>query len=161
LRLQATPLPSWPADAASGVGSSPMIVHVLGSAAGGGFPQANCNCRNCRAVRGGSPSLRPRSQTCVAVSRDGSSWMLLGASPDLRHQVTSTPFLHPRPEQGPRSSPIEAVVLTNGEVDGIAGLLSLREGFAFDLLAPNTCSTRSRPAPSSTSWLPLMCAEHL
>jgi pyrroloquinoline quinone biosynthesis protein B len=112
-----------------------MIVHVLGSAAGGGFPLANCNCRNCRAVRGGSPSLRPRSQTCVAVSRDGSSWMLLGASPDLRHQVTSTPFLHPRPEQGPRSSPIEAVVLTNGEVDGIAGLLNLREGFAFDLLA--------------------------
>jgi pyrroloquinoline quinone biosynthesis protein B len=112
-----------------------MIVHVLGSAAGGGFPQANCNCRNCRAVRAGSPSFQPRSQTCIAVSRTGLSWILLGASPDLRQQIDAAAHLHPRPECGPRSSPIKAVMLTNGEVDSIAGLLSLREGFVFDLLA--------------------------
>lgn len=63
-------------------------------------------------------------------------WILVGASPDLREQIIAAPFLHPQPDRGPRSSPIQAVVLTNGEVDGIAGLLSLREGFAFDLLAP-------------------------
>jgi pyrroloquinoline quinone biosynthesis protein B len=112
-----------------------MIVHVLGSAAGGGFPQANCNCRNCRAVRAGESYFRPRLQTCIAVSRTGLAWTLIGTSPDLRQQITAASFLHPQPEHGPRSSPIEAVVLTNGEVDGMAGLLSLREGFAFDLLA--------------------------
>lgn len=112
-----------------------MIVQVLGSAAGGGFPQANCNCRNCHAVRAGSRFLRPRLQTGVAVSSAESGWLLIGASPDLRQQITAAPFLHPRPRRGSRSSPIEAVLLTNGEVDGIAGLLSLREGFEFDLLA--------------------------
>ena len=80
-------------------------------------------------------SFSPRLQTCIAVSCSGSAWMLIGASPDLRQQITAASFLHPRPEHGRRSSPIEAVVLTNGEVDSIAGLLSLREGFAFDLLA--------------------------
>jgi pyrroloquinoline quinone biosynthesis protein B len=64
------------------------------------------------------------------------SWILLGASPDLRQQIDAAAHLHPRPECGPRSSPIKAVMLTNGEVDSIAGLLSLREGFVFDLLAP-------------------------
>ena len=113
-----------------------MIVRVLGSAAGGGFPQLNCNCRNCRGVREGMAGLRPRTQTCVAVSRDGSAWTLLGASPDLRHQVAATSDLHPVPEKARRSSPIEAVVLTDGEIDAVGGLLSLREGFVFDLFAP-------------------------
>jgi pyrroloquinoline quinone biosynthesis protein B len=74
----------------------------------------------------------------VAVSRDGTSWTLLGASPDLRQQVAATCELHPIREKERRSSPIEAVVLSNAEVDGVAGLLSLREGFVFDLFATSS-----------------------
>lgn len=112
-----------------------MIVKVLGSAAGGGFPQANCNCRNCADVRLAKPGLAPRTQSSLAVSRDGERWVLLNASPDLRQQIGATPALAPRPGRGPRSSPIAAVVLTNGDVDHVAGLLSLREGVAFSLYA--------------------------
>jgi len=112
-----------------------MILKVLGSAAGGGFPQANCNCRNCAGVRAGEPGLEPRTQSSLAVSRDGESWVLLNASPDLRPQIAATPALAPRPGAGVRTSPIAAVVLTNGDVDHVAGLLSLREGFRFTLYA--------------------------
>jgi pyrroloquinoline quinone biosynthesis protein B len=112
-----------------------MIIKVLGSAAGGGFPQANCNCRNCADVRRGAPGLTPRTQSSLAVSGDGNHWILFNASPDLRQQVAATPELAPLAGSGPRSSPIVAVVLTNGDVDHIAGLLSLREGFAFALFA--------------------------
>jgi pyrroloquinoline quinone biosynthesis protein B len=112
-----------------------MIIKVLGSAAGGGFPQANCNCRNCADVRAGRPGLRARTQSSLAVSRDGERWVLLNASPDLRQQLAATPEVAPQPNQGPRSSPIAAVVLTNGDVDHVAGLLSLREGLAFTLYA--------------------------
>jgi pyrroloquinoline quinone biosynthesis protein B len=112
-----------------------MIIKVLGSAAGGGFPQVNCNCRNCADVRRGVPGLTPRTQSSVAVSADGQAWVLLNASPDLRQQLAATPQLTPRPEAGSRSSPIEAVVLTSADVDHVAGLLSLREGLAFSLHA--------------------------
>jgi pyrroloquinoline quinone biosynthesis protein B len=112
-----------------------MIIKVLGSAAGGGFPQANCNCRNCADVRAGKPGLLPRTQSSLAVSRDGERWVLLNASPDLRQQIAATPELAPRSDRGLRSSPIAAVVLTNGDVDHVAGLLSLREGLAFTLYA--------------------------
>jgi len=112
-----------------------MLIKVLGSAAGGGFPQVNCNCRNCAAARRGAAGLHPRTQSSVAVSRDGRSWALLNASPDLRQQLAAAPELAPRADAGARSSPIEAVVLTNGDVDHIAGLLSLREGLAFTLYA--------------------------
>jgi pyrroloquinoline quinone biosynthesis protein B len=112
-----------------------MLIKVLGSAAGGGFPQVNCNCRNCAGVRLGAPGLSPRTQSSLAVSRDGRAWALLNASPDLRQQLGATPELAPRGDAGVRSSPIEAVVLTNGDVDHIAGLLSLREGLAFTLYA--------------------------
>jgi pyrroloquinoline quinone biosynthesis protein B len=112
-----------------------MIIKVLGSAAGGGFPQANCNCRNCADVRAGRPGLRARTQSSLAVSRNGERWVLLNASPDLRQQIAATPELAPRPNRGPRSSPIAAVVLTNGDVDHMAGLLSLREGLPFTLYA--------------------------
>jgi pyrroloquinoline quinone biosynthesis protein B len=112
-----------------------MIIKVLGSAAGGGFPQANCNCRNCADVRAGKTGLHARTQSSLAVSRDGERWVLLNASPDLRQQIAATPQLAPRPNQGPRSSPIAAVVLTNGDVDHVAGLLSLREGLHFTLHA--------------------------
>jgi len=112
-----------------------MLIKVLGSAAGGGFPQINCNCRNCTGVRQGKPGLTARTQSSVAVSSDGKAWVLLNASPDLRQQVAATPELAPHSAAGSRSSPIKAVVLTNGDVDHVAGLLSLREGFAFSLFA--------------------------
>jgi pyrroloquinoline quinone biosynthesis protein B len=102
-----------------------MQVKILGSAAGGGFPQWNCACPNCHAVRGGQFRGKARSQTQVAVSSDGKSWFLLGASPDLRSQIESSPELHPR--SGTRSSPIDGVVLASADLDHTLGLLLLRE----------------------------------
>lgn len=112
-----------------------MLIKVLGSAAGGGLPQINCNCRNCTGVRRGERGLTARSQSSVAVSADGRRWVLLNASPDLRQQVAATPELMPGHERGPRHSPLEAVALTNGDLDHVAGLLSLREGIPFAIYA--------------------------
>lgn len=112
-----------------------MIIKVLGSAAGGGFPQVNCNCRNCADVRAGKPGLSPRTQSSLAVSGDGEQWLLLNASPDIRQQIAATPELAPRLGSGVRASPIAAVALTNGDVDHVAGLLNLREGLSFSLYA--------------------------
>ena len=112
-----------------------MIIKILGSAAGGGFPQANCNCRNCGDVRRRLPGLQTRTQSSLAVSSDGRSWVLFNASPDLRQQIAVAPELWPEVGSAVRSSPIKAVVLTNGDVDHVAGLLSLREGFTFNLHA--------------------------
>ena len=109
-----------------------MRVRILGSAAGGGFPQWNCSCTGCEAVRGGSGRARPRTQECVAVSADGDRWVLLNASPEIRGQIEAFPPLHPRP---PRRSPIAGVVLTNGDLDHCLGLLSLREWTAFEVAA--------------------------
>jgi len=102
-----------------------VYIEILGSAAGGGFPQWNCNCANCHALRAGSFHGKTRTQTQVAVSNDRRSWILLNASPDLRLQIESSSFLHP--EDGLRNSPIAGVLLTGGDIDQIAGLLSLRE----------------------------------
>jgi pyrroloquinoline quinone biosynthesis protein B len=110
-----------------------MRVLVLGSAAGGGFPQWNCNCRVCRAARVGNGRALARTQSSLAVSADGECWALLNASPDLRQQITDNPPLHPKTEG--RHSPIAAVVLTNADVDHIAGLLTLRESQPFVLYA--------------------------
>ena len=112
-----------------------MIIKVLGSSAGGGFPQWNCNCRNCVAVRAGTPGFRARTQSSLAVSRDGVSWALLNASPDLRQQLNQTPELHANPKLGLRQSPIKAAVLTNGDVDHIIGLINLREAQPFSIYA--------------------------
>jgi len=105
---------------------------VLGSAAGGGFPQWNCRCAVCRLAWDGDPRVRPRTQASLAVSADGEHWTLLNASPDLRAQLAATPALHPRTLRG---SPIDAVVLTGGEIDQMAGLLNLRERQPFTLYA--------------------------
>jgi pyrroloquinoline quinone biosynthesis protein B len=102
-----------------------MRVKILGSAAGGAFPQWNCCCANCRAVRAGTFHGKPRTQTQVAITEDGQSWFLLGASPDLRSQIEATAELHPR--EGLRQSPIAGVVLANADVDHVFGLLLLRE----------------------------------
>jgi pyrroloquinoline quinone biosynthesis protein B len=102
-----------------------MQVKILGSAAGGAFPQWNCACRNCAAVRAGNFDGKPRTQTQVAISENGRSWFLLGASPDLRIQIESTPQLHPL--EGVRQSPVAGVVLANADLDHVLGLLLLRE----------------------------------
>jgi pyrroloquinoline quinone biosynthesis protein B len=111
-------------------------VHILGSAAGGGFPQWNCNCINCNGVRTGSLRAKPRTQCSVAVSADGSRWTLLNASPDLRTQISSFPDL--LPASGVRGSSIDAVLLTDAELDHITGLLSLREAQPLPLF----CTSR-------------------
>ena len=102
-----------------------MQVKILGSAAGGAFPQWNCACSNCRSVRSGTFHGKPRSQTQIAITENGRSWFLLGASPDLRAQIESTPELHPR--EGVRQSPITGAVLASADLDHVLGLLLLRE----------------------------------
>jgi pyrroloquinoline quinone biosynthesis protein B len=102
-----------------------MRIKVLGSAAGGGFPQWNCNCRHCESLRAGTFAGKSRTQTQVAISNDDRTWFLLNTSPDLRTQIESTPALHPR--NAGRDSPIAGVLLTSGDIDQIVGLLSLRE----------------------------------
>ena len=110
-----------------------MKALVLGAAAGGGFPQWNCRCAVCALAWSGDPRVRRRTQSSVAVSRDGSSWILLNASPDIGTQIAATRALWPSGEG--RHSPIASVVLTNADVDHVAGLLSLRERQMFDLIA--------------------------
>lgn len=109
-----------------------MILRVLGSAAGGGFPQWNCACPNCAAVRAGDPNFEPRTQDSVAVSADGTSWFLLNASPDILRQIEATPSLWPHDG---RRSPIVGVVLTNGDIDHVLGLFQLREWHPFVIYA--------------------------
>ena len=116
-------------------GHTNVIVKILGSGAGGGFPQWNCNCRNCRSARAGAPGFSRRTQASVAVSADGDNWLLLNASPDLREQIAANPEIAPRPDGPARASPIKAVALVNGDVDAIAGLLHMREAQAFALYA--------------------------
>ena len=101
-----------------------MQVKILGSAAGGAFPQWNCACANCRAVRAGAFHGKPRAQTQLALSDDCLRWFLLGASPDLRAQIEASPELHPL--QG-RHSPIAGIALANADLDHVLGLLLLRE----------------------------------
>jgi len=142
---------------------------VLGSAAGGGFPQWNCRCPTCRLAWSGDALVRPRTQASLAVTADGESWVLINASPDLRQQLQQTKALHPR--TGTRGSPIKAVLVTGAEIDQITGLLSLRErepfllcgtaatlaGIAdnpmFAALAPDVV-TRRALAPGETLALP-------
>lgn len=112
-----------------------MLIKILGSGAGGGFPQWNCECANCRAVRAGAPGFAARTQSSLAVSADGDNWVLLNASPDLRQQIAASPALAPAGNGAVRGSPIKAVVLTNGDVDHISGLLTLREAQAFSVYA--------------------------
>ena len=109
-----------------------LRVLVLGSAAGGGFPQWNCGCRNCSSVRQRRPGWRARTQDSLAVSADGERWWLLNASPDVLLQIQATPELWPREL---RHSPIAGVVLTNGDLDHVLGLLLLRESQRLSVYA--------------------------
>jgi pyrroloquinoline quinone biosynthesis protein B len=108
---------------------------VLGAAAGGGFPQWNCGCPQCRLVRHGDPRVRAATQASVAVTGDGESWVVIGASPDMRQQISENPLLWPRTDS--RDSPITGVVLINADIDAIAGLLVLRERQPFTVYAPS------------------------
>jgi pyrroloquinoline quinone biosynthesis protein B len=110
-----------------------LRVVVLGAAAGGGVPQWNCGCPVCLAARTEHPELQS-TQASIAISADGDHWFLINASPDLRQQLIATPQLHPAAGKL-RHSPIAGVVLTNGEIDAVAGLLSMREGWPFTIYA--------------------------
>ena len=111
-----------------------MLIRILGSAAGGGFPQWNCACQNCFGLRNGTLRSAARSQTQLAFSPDGAVWFLLGASPDLRAQILAAPQLAP-PDGEPTSTPIGGVFLTSADVDSLMGLLHLREFQSFFLFA--------------------------
>lgn len=107
-----------------------MRIIILGAAAGGGLPQWNCGCGNCNAARAGR--IPAMTQSSVAVSADGTAWAILNASPDIRVQFQANPALHPT---GLRQMPLRAVLVTNGDIDHVAGLLTLRESQPFDLFA--------------------------
>lgn len=110
-----------------------MQILVLGSAAGGGFPQWNCNGPNSQRARRGDPNAKARTQSSIAASADGKRWVLFNASPDLRQQFNENPQLHP--QEGLRHTPVAAVVLTNADVDHVAGLLTMRESQAYTVWA--------------------------
>ena len=139
-----------------------MHIQVLGSAAGGGFPQWNCGCPNCRGVRAGTIAATPRTQESVAVSADGAGWFLLNASPEIRQQIESFPGIHPR---AARHSPIHAILLTNGDLDHTLGLLSLRESHPLVVYATehvrrgftdgNVLYRTLQRFPDQVTWRPL------
>ena len=102
-----------------------MRINVLGSGAGGGFPQWNCNCPNCRGLREGRLRALPRTQSSLAVSDGGESWLLVNASPDLRAQIASCPAL--QPARAVRDTAIAAVLIVDAQIDHATGLMTLRE----------------------------------
>jgi pyrroloquinoline quinone biosynthesis protein B len=141
-------------------------VRVLGSAAGGAFPQWNCACPACRAVRDGSRPARPRTQSSIAVSPDDRRWFLFNASPDIRTQIESFPPLHPSADpRGGRTVPLQAVLLTDAELDHTLGLLLLREGRGLELhateavretLDDGTSLLRTLEAYCPVQWRPVI-----
>lgn len=108
-----------------------MLIHVLGSAAGGGFPQWNCNCTNCDGVRHGKINARPRTQSSIAISENGTDWVLFNASPDIRQQLFD--FKAAQPARHLRDTGIHSVVLMDSQLDHTTGLLTLREGCPVDV----------------------------
>jgi|SRR5579863_386994 len=142
-----------------------MRIKILGSAAGGGFPQWNCGCRHCAALRSGTFRGQRRTQIQLALSGDDRAWFLLNASPDLRIQIEATPALHPR--GATRDSPISGVLLTSGDIDQIAGLLSLRELQPFRiyctasirqiLQGDNSMFGMLNRVPGQVSWTEIGC----
>lgn len=139
-----------------------MWVRVLGSAAGGGYPQWNCTCPQCHAVRTGSRPALPRSQSSIAVSADREHWYLLNASPDIQSQIESFPDLHP--DDG-RVVRLQAVLLTDAELDHTLGLLLMREGrglevhatqSAYETLTTGTGLLRTLEAYCPVTWCPVL-----
>ena len=108
-----------------------MKIRVLGAAAGGGFPQWNCNCPNCDGLRKGTLNARARTQSSIAVSGNGIDWVLFNASPDLLAQIRAFPAL--QPGRALRDTGIRSVVLMDGQIDHTTGLLMLREGKPLEI----------------------------
>ena len=108
-----------------------MRIRVLGAAAGGGFPQWNCNCPNCDGVRKGTLRARPRTQSSIAVSADRTDWVLFNASPDLAAQFRAFPGL--QPARAIRDTAVRAIVLIDAQIDHTTGLLMLREGAPLEI----------------------------
>nr|BBH95125.1 coenzyme PQQ synthesis protein B [Thermogemmatispora argillosa] len=134
-----------------------MLVRLLGTAAGGGFPQWNCNCSNCRGLRTGRLKARARTQSCVAVSADGERWFLLNASPDLRAQLEGFPPLWP-PACCRRGTPLEAILLTDADLDHTLGLLLLRERSALTVYAPSAVQQALRQGLALPQLLAHYCS---
>jgi pyrroloquinoline quinone biosynthesis protein B len=140
-----------------------LHVLVLGSAAGGGFPQWNCGCENCAGFRAGRTRARRRTQESVALSSDGRAWFLVNASPDISQQLERAPALFPR---ALRDSPIEGIFLTNGDLDHCLGLFSLRESQRLKIYATevvrrgiveeNTIYRTLERFPGQCTWTPLV-----
>ena len=112
-----------------------MFIKVLGAAAGGGYPQWNCNHPNSRLARLKNNNAIPRTQSSIAISSDRKKWHIFNASPDLRQQLWENKELMPSPDDPLRYSPIMGVILTNADVDHTAGLINLRESQKFNLYA--------------------------
>jgi pyrroloquinoline quinone biosynthesis protein B len=108
-----------------------MKIRILGSGAGGGFPQWNCNCNNCKRIRSGDMNGKARTQSSIAVSSDNINWLLINASPDIRAQLEAFPAIQPK--QGLRDTGIKAVLLMDSQIDHTTGLLMLREGKPLDI----------------------------
>lgn len=125
-----------------------MLLHILGSGAGGGFPQWNCNCRLCAGQRAGRIRATPRTQSSLAVSAEGVRWVLINASPDIRQQLAVLPAI--APDAAVRTTAIAGVVLMDAQIDHVAGLLSLREAGTLDLY----CTAMAKG--DLTSGLPLL-----
>ena len=108
-----------------------MKIRVLGSGAGGGFPQWNCNCHNCHRIRRGEMKGAPRTQSSIAVSTDNKNWLLFNTSPDIRAQLEAFPAM--QPQNGIRDTGIKAIILMDSQIDHTTGLLMLREGKPLDI----------------------------
>jgi pyrroloquinoline quinone biosynthesis protein B len=108
-----------------------MKIRVLGSAAGGGFPQWNCNCHNCHRLRHNTMNGKARTQSSIAVSTDGKNWLLFNTSPDIRAQLEAFPAIQPK--EGVRDTGIKAIMLIDSQIDHTTGLLMLREGKPLDI----------------------------
>jgi len=152
-----------------------MKIRVLGAGAGGGFPQWNCNCHNCRRVRSGEMRARRRTQSSIAVSSDGRNWLLFNASPDIRAQLEAFPDIQPR--LGVRDTGIKAILLIDSQIDHTTGLLTLREstvpleiycsemvrqdlstGFPLFTMLAHYCKVNHHPVPldGSSFTIPLI-----
>lgn len=139
-----------------------MLVRILGSAAGGGFPQWNCNCPNCDGLRSGRLKGQPRTQSSIAVRSSAGSWFLVNASPDVRQQLEA---LRDGPALGVRSNPFAGVLLTDAEIDHTTGLLLLRESSAplhvYSTAVVHRALTRDHPilrtleSYCGVAWRPL------
>ncbi len=145
-----------------------MRIHVLGSGAGGGLPQWNCACANCELARAGDARIAARTQDSLAIGSKGDRWMLVNASPDVLRQIERFDGLWPR---SARHTPIAAIALTNGDLDHVAGLLSLRESQPLRILATarvraglvdrNALLRTLARTPDQVLWTPLELAREV